>query len=442
MDRHSPNVTEQAISILRQFAESGGHSLIYQDYGSGQIVFQVDNIGAITFTEGEFIQDDLDQLASLDLLRLEHGSDGMQIYHITRRTKPFLASLSPTPTKAGGDRDKSGGQSRLLSGERVGEWVLHESIGQGGNGFVWSATGLGGERAAIKFLKPEYFGQQREKRFRDEIEFLRRENGRTGILPLIDYNLPSPGNPDQRLWFATPLAICFTGLKLANAENLEKLVEYTRDVAQTLAKLHAERKWHRDLKPENLFMLNGVPVIGDFGLVDFPDKEPNTRASEHVGSRNYTAPELEGDAGDVLAGPADVYSLAKTLWTLASGKAHPPPGHLRMDTEELRFSHICTHQRALSLDHLIERSTTHSLTNRPTMESFASELSAWLTQPTKTDSPTSAALSPDHKALFEMERRTRLAKEQLIQSASAIISFFQPVLQEIAQATQSAVLVD
>jgi len=76
------------------------------------------------------------------------------------------------------------------------------------------------------------------------------------------------------------------------------------------------------------------------------------------------------------------------------------------------------------------------------MESFASELSAWLTQPTKTDSPTSAALSPDHKALFEMERRTRLAKEQLIQSASAIISFFQPVLQEIAQAIQSAVLVE
>ncbi len=377
MDRDSPNVTEQAISILRQFAESGGHSLIYQDYGSGQIVFQVDNIGAITFTEGEFIQDDLDQLASLDLLRLEHGSDGMQIYHITRRTRPFLASLSPTPTKAGGDPDKSGGKSRLLSGERVGKWVLHESIGQGGN-------------------------------------FLRRENGRAGILPLIDYYLPSPGNPDQRLWFATPLAICFTGLKLANAENLEKLVEYTRDVAQTLAKLHAERKWHRDLKPENLFILNGVPVIGDFGLVDFPDKEPNTRASEHLGSRNYTAPELEGDAGDVLGGPADVYSLAKTLWTLASGKAHPPPGHLRMDTEELRFSHICTHQRALSLDHLIERSTTHSLTNRPTMESFASELSAWLTQPTKTDSPTSAALSPDHKALFEMERRTRLAKEQLI----------------------------
>jgi serine/threonine protein kinase len=175
-----------------------------------------------------------------------------------------------------------------------------------------------GRMAAIKSLKSEHFGKQRETRFRDEIKFLTNEGNRPGILPMIDCYVPGVSSQKTGPWFATPLARCFTKLELRGVAKLPELVRHIEAVAQMLARLHAEDKWHRDLKPENLFLLDGIPVIGDFGLVHFPNKEPNTRDSGTLGSRNYTAPELETDAARTRAGPADVYSLSKTLWVLAS----------------------------------------------------------------------------------------------------------------------------
>jgi serine/threonine protein kinase len=64
-----------------------------------------------------------------------------------------------------------------------------------------------------------------------------------------------------------------------------------------LAELHDQDKWHRDLHPGNLFLLADQPVIGDFGLVDFPGKEPVTGDTEQIGARNYVAPEMRRNAG-------------------------------------------------------------------------------------------------------------------------------------------------
>ncbi len=75
---------------------------------------------------------------------------------------------------------------KLERGERVGQWTLQEPIGKGGNGFVWLATNPEGTMVAIKFLKSDHFGKQRETRFRDEIKFLTTETNRPGILPMID----------------------------------------------------------------------------------------------------------------------------------------------------------------------------------------------------------------------------------------------------------------
>ena len=173
---------------------------------------------------------------------------------------------------------------KLAQGERVGHWTLQRQIGKGGNGFVWLANDPEGRMAAIKFLNSDHFGKQRETRFRDEIKFLTNETKRPGVLPLIECYVPDISTQEDGPWLATPVAKCFTELELAGVEKLTELVRHIEAVGQTLAKLHAENKWHRDLKPENLFILDGTtPVIGDFGLVDFPGKDANTRDSETLG---------------------------------------------------------------------------------------------------------------------------------------------------------------
>jgi serine/threonine-protein kinase len=182
---------------------------------------------------------------------------------------------------------------KLAQGQRFGQWTLtgEKPLGEGGSGVVWQASNSNGKIAAIKFLESRHFGRQREKRFRHEVEFLKKETNRPGILPLIDSYLPIASSVDDRPWHVTPLAECFTKLELAGLK-LPDLVAKIEIIAQTLAKLHDENKWHRDLKPENLFMLDNHPVIGDFGLVDFPGKEAITTPEDFLGARNYIAPEM------------------------------------------------------------------------------------------------------------------------------------------------------
>jgi serine/threonine-protein kinase len=322
---------------------------------------------------------------------------------------------------------------KLAQGERVGQWMLQKEIGKGGNGVVWLANNSEGKIAAIKFLHSNYFGKQRETRFRDEIKFLKNESHRSGILPQIDSYQPVISTEEDRPWFATPFAKCFTDLELAGVAVLPELVRHIEGIAQTLVQLHGEGKYHRDLKPENIFMLNGIPVIGDFGLVDFPDKEANTRGSEILGSRNYTAPELEGDAADTPAGPADVYSLSKTLWVLASSKRYPPPGTLHIDIPQLRFSNFCNHPRAGILDYLIERGTNYEPMKRPTMREFAGELSEWLNPPTTESLKTDfTALSKEYESVFLVADRAKRNRDDLIAAAKAVLVSFEPVLNQIA----------
>ena len=50
--------------------------------------------------------------------------------------------------------------------------------------------------------------------------------------------------------------------------------------------------YHRDIKPENILVLNNHCHIGDFGLVDFPDKKMLTHTGDQIGAKWTIAPEM------------------------------------------------------------------------------------------------------------------------------------------------------
>src|SRR5207247_1231059 len=82
-------------------------------------------------------------------------------------------------------------------------------------------------------------------------------------------------------------------------------------------------------------------------------------------------------SGEVQSGPADVYSLAKTLWALAAHRTYPLPGELRRDRENLRLSTHTSDPRAFMLEVLLERATADNPALRPTMREFADERKWW-----------------------------------------------------------------
>jgi serine/threonine protein kinase len=107
---------------------------------------------------------------------------------------------------------------------------------------------------------------------------------------------------------------------------LSDALSYFQQVAEALAYAHSQRVIHRDIKPNNLLLSadRRVLKIADFGVA----KMTHDDASEitRVGTNVYAPPEHHPDVraddlNEKLTPSADVYSLAKTIYTAMTGRA-------------------------------------------------------------------------------------------------------------------------
>jgi serine/threonine protein kinase len=257
-----------------------------------------------------------------------------------------------------------------------GKWTTVTQLGSGGSGRVWLARDESGAEGALKVLHSAQ--ARRYLRFRDEVAAMNLLRGRPGILPLIDSYLPVEFSNSNPPWLVTPVANPVRK-RLGREAPLESVVAAIARFSETLAGLHKDGVIHRDIKPGNLYWLKGQWALGDFGLVDFPGKEALTRSGEKLGPLYFMAPEMIEDpdaASDHR--PADVYSIAKTLYVLATGQNYPIPGHHRRDDATTTLARYVNHARVHFIDSLLERATRNSPEQRPTMEEFAQELSLWV----------------------------------------------------------------
>lgn len=85
-------------------------------------------------------------------------------------------------------------------------------------------------------------------------------------------------------------------------------VQIGLSLATALAHLHQHGLVHRDIKPSNVIFVNGVPKLGDIGLVT---EAGDTQSI--VGTEGYIPPEGPGTP------QADLYSLGKVLYEISTG---------------------------------------------------------------------------------------------------------------------------
>ncbi len=85
--------------------------------------------------------------------------------------------------------------------------------------------------------------------------------------------------------------------------------QLTLRLAAALAHLHAQGLVHRDIKPGNVIFVNGQPKLADIGLVAGAGD-----SRSFVGTDGFIPPEGPGTA------QADIYSLGKLLYELATGR--------------------------------------------------------------------------------------------------------------------------
>lgn len=208
-------------------------------------------------------------------------------------------------------------------------------VGGGAYGEVWLARGVTGALRAVKVLWREDFDDERgfEREFEGILKFEPISRDHPGMVNILHVGRSVDGNAFY--YYVMELGDdVVTGrdinpieyeartlrsdTKRASGKRLE--TDFCIDVgvrlAEALRHLHDNGLAHRDVKPANVIFVGGKAKLADIGLVA-------TRGQRtFVGTEGFVPPEGPGSA------QADVYSLGKVLYEIATGKD-------RMDFPEL-----------------------------------------------------------------------------------------------------------
>lgn len=270
-----------------------------------------------------------------------------------------------------------------MIGRTIGGYKIIEHLGSGGNADVFKVMNKQRQYVAMKLLIVSKIRfEKKYARFKDEIKVVKQNQDEIqGIIPVLDIYLPDKPDSNNRPWYTMPIADPLSQYS-KRLENVVEVVKCIHSLSKVLVMLHEKGIVHRDIKPSNIYYYNDVWVFGDFGLVDYPEKTDLTEKGESVGPKNTIAPEMKRDAINANGKPADVYSLAKTLWILLAkekdgfdGQYSHKIGAFNID----RRINIDRYRRwfTVTLHSLIEKSTSNVPNDRPTASDFHDVLSEW-----------------------------------------------------------------
>jgi eukaryotic-like serine/threonine-protein kinase len=218
--------------------------------------------------------------------------------------------------------------STIRSEIHIPDHEVLRKIGGGSYGEVWMARGVTGALRAVKVVWREDFEDERgfEREFEGILKFEPISRDHPGFVNILHVGRSNEeGNPFY--YYVMELGDDVHGvrdihpveyeartlrsdLKASGGSPLE--VGFCIDVGQRLAEalqhLHERDLAHRDVKPANVIFVEGKAKLADIGLVAARGQET------FVGTEGFVPPEGPG------SGQADIYSLGKVLYEMATGK--------------------------------------------------------------------------------------------------------------------------
>lgn len=214
-------------------------------------------------------------------------------------------------------RERRKGVGMRSAGDVVGGYTVERELGRGGQAIVYLATGPKGAEVALKCLLSNEPGAR--ERFKREVELL-SECQHENIVRCLGSNL---ARGDE--WVALPYA---NGGTLENwLRNIDSIdpedllviflpIARALDYFKDLSSDANEPQQHRDVKPSNILLLDGKPMLADFGVARTP-QSTLTQTGDFIGTHPYAAPE---QMQSQHSGAVDQYALATIIYEWLAGQ--------------------------------------------------------------------------------------------------------------------------
>ena len=221
-------------------------------------------------------------------------------------------------------------RKEVSDARRLGQYTLHEVLGEGGMGVVYRAShALLRRPTAVKLLPPENLGEESVRRFEREVQ-LTAALTHPNTIAVYDFGR----SPDGAFYYAMEFldgASLDRVVKAGGALPAARVIHILEQVAGALAEAHGIGLIHRDVKPANILLTEqgGVPDVAkilDFGLVKDIAGVSETgatiqalsRADSIAGTPQYMSPEAI-TTPDKVDARTDIYALGAVAYFLLAG---------------------------------------------------------------------------------------------------------------------------
>ncbi len=252
------------------------------------------------------------------------------------RDKPSATAESERLMRSAVERELSeGGDARRPP--PIPDHTLLRRIGSGAYGDVWLARNALGTLRAVKIVYRAHFEDDRpyEREFHGILKYEPISRTHEGLVQVLHvgrddaagcfyYVMELADDAEQaRKWVREKVGSESTAFsppdysprtlssELRQQQRLSPTdaAQLVLRLASALAHLHTNSLVHRDIKPSNVIFMNGHPKLADVGLVAGAGD-----SRSFVGTEGFVPPEGPG------APQADIYSLGKLLYEIATGR--------------------------------------------------------------------------------------------------------------------------